>query len=202
MTLQEKKNIARLIIEKKLTVEPNKEDEIVRIVSQTYETFYLKYKNKPAGKYLKKEVTERPSIRSTWLAIAKRAEECGATIEEYIHSQFWFCDKYLNRAPKVIELNYQNTAVPCIKRYEIYKQHSHITTNTNIVARETHITTTDTTRATVCEKVIKQLSTRQKVSEEDLFIKLYQEGTYFLFVDKKWFESHPIFRSLKDNNRI
>ena len=202
MSLEQKKKLAKLVVRKELVRERTKEEEDIRVASETYEDLLMRYKKKPASKYLKKEVMESPSIQGIWRSVAKLAEFCETSIEEYIHAQFWFCDRFLNRAPKVKELIYQNTNYPSIKRYELYKERSQITTNTTIVQKGGTIQVSSETKDSISERVIKQFASKLGISEEEVFLKLFNEGTYYLFVNKKWFESHTHFKSLKDKNLI
>jgi len=202
MSLEQKKKLAKLVIKKEIIRVRTKEEEDIRIASETYEDLLMRYKNKPAHKYLKKKVMESPSIQGIWTSVAKLAEFCETSIEEYVHAQFWFCDKYLNRAPKVNELIFQNTNIPSIKRYELYKERSQITTNTTIVQKGGTIQVNSETKNSLCERVIRQFAAKLNLSEEEVFLKLFTEGTYYLFVDKKWFENHDHFKALKDKKLI
>lgn len=203
MTLAEKKDKAKLVLQKKIATPKSKEELEALSAAQSYENQLLKYRKDPAGHYLGKKTLEDPKLLTLWRSVFILSELCEATVDDYIHAQFWFCDKYINRAPKPQELVYVNTKVPSVKRYEIYKEQSGSSAiTTSVVPKGGYVSPSSELKNSVSEKLFRQYVSKYNLTEEEVFIRLYKEGTYYFFFDKKWFESHEIYQKLKQANLI
>lgn len=94
----------------------------VRELAYVYERALQVYHHDSSKRWCYRDPASSPSTYTLMTKMVELADTLGVTLEVYVEAQFYWFDKWFNRAPKIQELYRINTKFPTPKRIHEYLQ--------------------------------------------------------------------------------
>lgn len=170
-------------------------------MAYVYEEMLGIYLHKPTLKYIKGKVDPNHRSYGHFARAVDIAQDCGADFCDYVQAQFYWFDKWFNRAPKPWELAGVKTKFPAPNRYREYlklRASQHVPTHVKSVARRAKIDPKKLDK--INESRLAELQRNWGISEEEAFIRFARPGVGYF--DVAWLRKHPTYQRLRREKKL
>jgi len=192
---------AKQVIGNGREITPN--EQRAQKMAYAYEDALRKYACLPTLKFLRKPITsDHPATYHVWLRAAMIAEGLEMGYDEYIKAQFFYFDKWFNKAPKPLDIASYKTERSALKRAMMYRLEESAPKGNIVGPVRPTPAVPQSVKWTNSDRVLKSMSSNFKVSEEEILRVFAQKESADLFFDSSWLSQHPIYLKLKAAGEI
>lgn len=167
----------------------------------TYESQLGAYCNRPTLKYLNGIVRAGTRGYKLWVRASQQAEELAVTYETYCRAQFYWFDRWFNRAPKPQELSSYKSKINASDRVRLYEQEvAKGQTDSSLEILGPVRTVPKVSRAVRFGQSKRQLASLMKNynATEEKILKAFAKGRQaFVFFDREWLQTNETYKRLK-----